>query len=185
MTLKISAPGPVGSKGEKGFKGSPGIKGGTGAPGVNGITGLKGLLGDKGLRGVNGFPGVNGSKGIPGEKGSAGLVGGAGDIGSAGIVGSTGPRGIGNFSWCIERKISASLTHVNQGINEAAVTEDTVRFIYHWHLTDKVIQMLDQWLLLQLSLQAKLLLLTAASRRGQWVNTMENDPLASIMCQNR
>ena len=36
----------------------------------------------------------------------------------------------------------------------------------------------------QLSLQAKLLLFSAACRRGLYVITMENDPLASLMCQN-
>ena len=42
-----------------------------------------------------------------------------------------------------------------------------------------------QLLLLQLRPRAKPLLFTAACRRGFSVNTMENDPLASFMCQNR
>lgn len=125
VTSKISAPGPVGSKGEKGLKGSPGIKGETGAGGATGDTGIKGDPGYKGLPGDKGLPNVKGSKGIPGEKGSPGLVGGVGDIGSAGIVGNTGPRGIGNFSWCIHKKISVPLEDLSPGNREAAVTDNT------------------------------------------------------------
>lgn len=51
--------------------------------------------------------------------------------------------------------------------------------------TVQVSIILNMQVLLHLSRLAKLLLLTAAGRRGSWISVMENDPLGSFMCQNR
>ncbi|XP_068728552.1 uncharacterized protein [Montipora capricornis] len=120
---KLSSPGPVGDQGSNGFKGPPGIKGSTGSQGAKGDVGSKGQRGDIGSPGDKGSKGSVGSKGSPGAQGSNGLTGQVGNKGSKGNRGEPGLQGIGNFSWCKVKKDSAALTDINQGNDEAAVTD--------------------------------------------------------------
>ena len=60
-----------------------------------------------------------------------------------------------------------------------------VALLYPWVKKTIVGHSWGSLLLLQLSLQAKLLSFIAACKRGYWVKTIQSDTSASFLCQNR
>ena len=99
------------------------IPGPRGAQGRNGSAGPQGPRGYNGTNGSYGARGAPGLPGLPGKPGSNGTRGFNGTRGSRGPPGVQGPRGIGNLSSCVHKKIHNNATPGKSSNNDVQVRD--------------------------------------------------------------